>query len=52
VLKEVEEPRADEHFSLAWRVGEDGAALSWWLQRMRETDVLQRMFSEIATNGL
>lgn len=52
VVKEVEEPRADECFSLAWRVGEDGAALTWWQQRMRETNVLQRMFSEIASNGL
>lgn len=52
VVKEVEEPRAEETFSLAWRVGEDGAALSWWLKRMRETDVLKRMLSQIADGGL
>lgn len=52
IVKEVEEPRAEETFSLAWRVGEDGAALSWWLKRMRETDVLKRMLSQIADGGL
>lgn len=52
IVKEVEEPRAEETFSLAWRVGEDGAALSWWLKRMREADILQRMLSQIADGGL
>ena len=52
IVKEVEEPRAEETFSLAWRVGEDGAALTWWLKRMRETDVLKRMLSQIADGGL
>ena len=52
VVKEVEQPRAEETFSLAWRVGEDGAALTWWLKRMRETGVLNRMLSQIADGGL
>jgi len=52
IVKEVEEPRAEETFSLAWRVGEDGAALTWWLKRMRETDILKRMLSQIADGGL
>lgn len=52
VVKQVEEPRADEHFSLAWRVGEDGAALTWWLRRMRETNILQRMLARIAEGEL
>lgn len=52
VVREVEEPRADEHFSLAWRVGEQGAALAWWLARMRQTHILQRMLSQIAEGGL
>ncbi|EJL92857.1 transcriptional regulator [Herbaspirillum sp. CF444] len=52
IVKEVEEPRAEESFSLAWRVGEDGAALTWWLKRMRETDILKRMLSQIADGGL
>lgn len=52
VVKEVEQPRAEETFSLAWRVGEDGAALTWWLKRMRQTGVLNRMLSQIADGGL
>jgi DNA-binding transcriptional LysR family regulator len=52
IVKEVEQPRAEETFSLAWRVGEDGAALTWWLKRMRETNVLNRMLSQIADGGL
>ncbi len=52
IVKEVEQPRAEETFSLAWRVGEDGAALTWWLKRMRETGVLNRMLSQIADGGL
>jgi DNA-binding transcriptional LysR family regulator len=52
VVKEVEQPRAEETFSLAWRVGEDGAALTWWLKRMRETGILNRMLSQIADGGL
>jgi DNA-binding transcriptional LysR family regulator len=52
VVKEVEQPRAEETFSLAWRVGEDGAALTWWLKRMRETNVLNRMLAQIADGGL
>ncbi|WP_151633592.1 LysR substrate-binding domain-containing protein [Noviherbaspirillum aerium] len=35
VVKEVEEPRAEEVFYLAWRTGEEGAALKWWLERAR-----------------
>ncbi len=52
IVKEVEQPRAEETFSLAWRVGEDGAALTWWLKRMRETGVLNRMLSQIADGGV
>ncbi|WP_194722214.1 LysR substrate-binding domain-containing protein [Noviherbaspirillum malthae] len=36
VVKEVEEPRAEEVFYLAWRTGEEGAALKWWLDRARQ----------------
>lgn len=33
----VVEPKSDENFYLAWRTGENGAALTWWRQRlMRE----------------
>jgi DNA-binding transcriptional LysR family regulator len=35
VEKDVDEPKPDETFHLAWRTGETGAALQWWLARMR-----------------
>ena len=36
VEKQVVEPKPDETFYLAWRSGEEGAALSWWLKRLRD----------------
>lgn len=35
IEKEVEEPKPDETFFLAWRSEEEGAALKWWLERAR-----------------
>jgi DNA-binding transcriptional LysR family regulator len=43
VEKEVEEPKPDETFYLAWRSGETGAALDWWLQRMQMPGLFGRM---------
>lgn len=43
VEKEVEEPKPDETFYLAWRTGEEGAALSWWIERMRRPDVFAQL---------
>ncbi len=40
VIKQVEEPKPDETFWLAWRTGEEGAALRWWRERMQRPDVL------------
>jgi DNA-binding transcriptional LysR family regulator len=34
IEKMVEEPKPDEIFHLAWRTGESGAALAWWIARM------------------
>jgi DNA-binding transcriptional LysR family regulator len=45
VAKEVAEPKADETFYLAWRSGEEGAALTWWIERVRETKPFDRMNS-------
>lgn len=42
---EVEEPRRPETFYLAWRSGETGAALKWWLERLRGPDRLQVMLT-------
>ena len=49
VEKAVEEARAAEHFYLAWRTGERGAALDWWLQRLRRTDLLARFAASVGT---
>jgi len=45
VEKEVVEPKADETFYLAWRSGEEGAALAWWLKRVREHAPFERMMA-------
>jgi DNA-binding transcriptional LysR family regulator len=43
VEKTVEEPRSAETLHLAWRTGEEGAALRWWIERLRESVPLERM---------
>lgn len=40
VIKAVEEPKPDETFWLAWRPGEEGAALRWWRTRMQGPQVM------------
>jgi DNA-binding transcriptional LysR family regulator len=45
VVKAVEEPKPDETLYLAWRTGEDGAALRWWRERMRSNPPLERMLT-------
>lgn len=46
VEKQVVEPKADETFYLAWRSGEDGAALRWWIERMRGNSPFGRMLRD------
>lgn len=46
VEKQVVEPKADETFYLAWRSGEDGAALKWWIERMRTGATFARMLPD------
>ncbi|MCC7636040.1 LysR family transcriptional regulator [Stenotrophomonas rhizophila] len=41
VIKQVEEPKPDETFWLAWRTGEQGAALRWWRERMQRPQVME-----------
>lgn len=48
VQKQVEEQRANEDLYLAWRTGEEGAALAWWIERMRRPGRLQEMLEETA----
>lgn len=43
VEKQVEEVREPETFYLAWRSGEDGAALKWWNARMQQAGVFERL---------
>ncbi|SDY72031.1 DNA-binding transcriptional regulator, LysR family [Collimonas sp. OK242] len=47
IVKEVEEPKPDETFSLAWRTGDDGAALSWWIDKMRDSDAMARLIRHV-----
>ena len=46
IVKEVEEPRPAEAFHLAWRTGEEGAALAWWRERMRDGAAFSRMVQQ------
>jgi DNA-binding transcriptional LysR family regulator len=43
VEKHVEEPKPDETLYLAWRTGEEGAALKWWKERLRASPPIARM---------
>lgn len=44
VEKQVEEARVEETLYLAWRTGEEGAALKWWKERLRKSPPLARMW--------
>lgn len=44
VEKQVEESRTEETLYLAWRTGEEGAALKWWKERLRKSPPLARMW--------
>ena len=43
VEKAVEEQRSPENFYLAWRTGEQGASLAWWVERLKDLDLLSRL---------
>jgi DNA-binding transcriptional LysR family regulator len=45
VVKEVEEPKPDETLYMAWRSGEEGAAMKWWRERLRANPPLDRMLA-------
>lgn len=47
VEKQIEEMRTAETFYLAWRVGEDGAALRWWRERMLRPGVFERLCAHL-----
>jgi DNA-binding transcriptional LysR family regulator len=43
MAKTVDEPKPEETLHLAWRTGEEGAALAWWKDRLRESDTVAEM---------
>ena len=43
VEKKVSEPKPAETFYLAWRTGEDGTALKWWVDRIQKKAVLEKL---------
>ena len=43
VQKRVEEPKPDETLFMAWRTGDDGAALAWWRDQVRTAGTFQRI---------
>ncbi|RSZ57912.1 LysR family transcriptional regulator [Massilia atriviolacea] len=43
VEKQVEEVRSAETFYVAWRVGEEGAALRWWRERMQRAGLFAQL---------
>ena len=45
VVKDVEEPKPAETFYVAWRAGEEGAALRWWTDRARRPGTLERLLA-------
>lgn len=45
VVREVEEPKPDETLYLAWRTGEEGAALAWWRERLRSSASVARLLA-------
>ncbi|MGJ7916222.1 LysR substrate-binding domain-containing protein [Massilia sp. LXY-6] len=47
VAREVEEPKPDETLFMAWRTGEEGAALKWWRERLRTAPPLERMLARM-----
>ena len=48
VVKEVDEPRQAEPCQLAWRTGDAGAGLEWWLERMKGMDVMEKLWGTIS----
>ena len=47
VEKRVEEQRPPETFYVAWRTGEDGAALTWWRKQMLAPTLFARLCAQL-----
>jgi DNA-binding transcriptional LysR family regulator len=46
IEKKVKEAKPDEHMFMAWRTGEEGAALKWWTNRVREHNPLESLLAK------
>lgn len=44
IEKQVEEPRQPELHYLAWRSGEEGAGLKWWIDKMKAPGLTDRLW--------
>lgn len=44
IEKQVEESRQPEPFYLAWRTEDNGAGLKWWIEKMKDTHLLERLW--------
>jgi len=47
VEKQVEEPRQPEPLYLAWRSGEVGAGLKWWIEKMKAPGLMERFWRDV-----
>jgi DNA-binding transcriptional LysR family regulator len=52
VEKQVDEPKPAETFYLAWRSGENGAALKWWIDRMARPGLFERLVEHLPHHQL
>ncbi|MEC4598374.1 LysR substrate-binding domain-containing protein, partial [Burkholderia vietnamiensis] len=49
--KETADPREPNVLYVAWRGDRDGRALQWWLERLREPRLAQRLLDGIDVTG-
>ena len=47
VEKQVEEPRQPEPLYLAWRSGEMGEGLKWWVEKMKTPGLIERLWRDV-----
>ena len=47
IEKQVEEPRQSEPFHVAWRTEDNGAGLTWWIEKMKNPDLLNRLWAAV-----
>jgi DNA-binding transcriptional LysR family regulator len=47
VEKDIEDLRGNETFYIAYRVGEEGAALQWWIERMMRPGAFERLCASL-----